>query len=240
MCYYISITPKLTDLQARFRAIFVQTESYQPVYSASAFTFPEIPVISNEDTDHIRYYRWGLIPFWVKDLTSAMAIRQKTLNARAETIFEKPSFRHAIRSKRCLIIADGFFEWRHEKRKTYPYYIRLTDHNPFSIAGIWDSWLNHDTGEIMKTCSVITTTANHLLERVHNTKKRMPVILRREDESRWLDGNLDEEKVRSMLRPYNANEMEANPVQRIVNKLGYNTADPQVLERFVYPELPEI
>ena len=112
MCYYISITPKYSDIELRFGAIFSQLESFQPVSSASTFTFPEIPIVSNEDREHIQNYRWGLIPSWVKDIHTANIIRQRTLNARAETIFEKPSFRHAIRSKRCLILADGFFEWR--------------------------------------------------------------------------------------------------------------------------------
>jgi putative SOS response-associated peptidase YedK len=136
MCYYISITPKLTDFQVRFGSIFEQSESYQPVSSASAFSFQEIPIISKEDMDDIQDYRQGQIPFWVKDLALAKVIRQRTLNARAETIFEKPSFRHVIRSKQYLVLADGFFERWHEKRKAYPYYIRLGDHTPFSIAGI--------------------------------------------------------------------------------------------------------
>lgn len=240
MCYYISITPKLPDLELRFGAIFSQLELFQPVFSASAFTFPEIPIVSNEDREHIQNYRWGLIPSWVKDIHTANIIRQRTLNARAETIFEKPSFRHAIRSKRCLILADGFFEWRHESKKAYPYYIGLNDRSPFAIAGIWDAWINPENGDMLKTCSVITTAANPLLEKVHNTRKRMPVILRREYESKWLDDNLNVDQIRSMLLPYDMDEMFAYPVPNIVNRLGFNTTNAKVLEKHTYSELPAI
>lgn len=240
MCYNISITPKTPDLQVRFGATFANLEFFESVYSANAFSFPELPVISNEDKEHIQYYRWGLIPYWVKDVSSSHTIRQQTLNARAETISEKPSFRHSIRSKRCLILADGFFEWRHEKKVTYPYYIRLTDHSAFAIAGIWDTWTNPETGKAVRTCSMITTAANSLLEKVHNTKKRMPVILKKEYEDRWLDDIQDIEQIRSMLLPYEADEMEAYTVQKGFNNLGFNVTDADVLKQHLYPELTEL
>jgi len=240
MCYYISITPRMTEIEQRFGAIFKQTESFQPVYSASAFTYPEIPVISNEDKEHIQNYRWGLIPSWVKDIRTANTIRQRTLNARAETIFDKPAFRHSIRSKRCLVIADGFFEWRHEDKKKYPYYIRLESHAPFAIAGIWDSWVNPDTTETIKTFSLITTRANSLLEEIHNTRKRMPVILRKEDAPNWLNENLDTDAIQSLLVPYNAEEMDAYAVPNTVNRLGYNITNSEVLKEYQYPDLPDL
>ena len=106
----------MTDIEQRFGAKFEQAKSYHQLYSASAFTYPQMPVISNNSPEYIEYFQWGLIPFWVKDNVSALKISQRTLNARAETIFQRPAFRHSIRSKRCLIIADGFFEWRHENK----------------------------------------------------------------------------------------------------------------------------
>ena len=119
MCYYISITPKLLDIQVRFGALFKQPESYKPAYSINAFSHPQVPVISSDNPDSIELFTWGLIPFWVKSMEAANKIRQRTLNARAETIFDKPSFRHSIMGKRCLVITDGFFEWRHENKKAY-------------------------------------------------------------------------------------------------------------------------
>ncbi|MFC1977896.1 SOS response-associated peptidase [Chloroflexota bacterium] len=240
MCYNISITPKALDLQVRFGATFANLESFEPVYSVNAFSFPELPVISNEDKERIQYYRWGLIPSWVKNVASSHTIRQQTLNARAETIFEKPSFRHSIRSKRCLILADGFFEWKHEKRATYTYYIRLTDHSAFAIAGIWDSWTNPETGTVVRTCSVITTAANSLLEKVHNTKKRMPVILKKEYEDKWLEETLMDEQIHSLLLPYNADEMEAYTVKKGFNNLGFNVTNSDVTKQHVFPELVKL
>ena len=139
-----------------------------------------------------------------------------------------------------MILADGFFEWRHERKKAYPYYIGLNDRSPFAIAGIWDAWGNPETGETLRTCSVITTAANLLLEKVHNTRKRVPVILRREYERKWLEENLDVDQIHSMLLPYDANEMFAFTVPNIVNRLGFNTTDTKVLKQHTYPELPSI
>jgi len=240
MCYYVSITPKMTDIEQRFSATFKQPELYHQVYSASAFTYPQMPVISNDSPSSIEFFQWGLIPFWVKDKEKALKIRQRTLNARAETIFQKPAFRHSIRSKRCLIIVDGFFEWRHKNKKKYPYYIKLINYIPFAIAGIWDAWENPDTEEIIKSFSIITTRANSLLEKIHNTRKRMPVILQREDESLWLEDNMDEQRIQSMLSPRDVKEMEAYTVTNVISKLGYNTRNTEVLNEHTYTGLPDI
>ncbi|MFC1947313.1 SOS response-associated peptidase [Chloroflexota bacterium] len=238
MCYYTSITMKPADIVVRFGVEFPSSESFKPMYSVNAFTYPEIPVISSEDRQHVQYYTWGLIPFWVKDKDSANQIRQRTLNARAETIFEKPSFRHSIRNKRCLILVDGFYEWRHIGKKTYPYHINLKSNEPFAIAGIWDSWNDPVNGETIKTCSVITTAANELLVKVHNTRKRMPVILKKEYEKQWLEDGLSDDEIKLMLLPYDTDEMTAYPVSKMINKLGVNTTDDTVLKEYEYPELP--
>jgi putative SOS response-associated peptidase YedK len=240
VCYFSSLSVGFKIIEDRFGVKFIQTEAFQPVYSASAFTFPALPVISNEDPDHIGFMQWGLVPFWVKDWESAQSIREKTLNARSETILDKPAFRQAAQSKRCLVLADGFFEWRHIASKTYPYYIRLKSHEPFAFAGIWDGWANPETGEHLKTFSVITTRANSLLEQIHNTKKRMPVILPRDQEKRWLENGQEREVIQSMLQPFDPAEMEAYPVSRRVNQLGFNLSDAQVLEKQEYPDLPDI
>jgi putative SOS response-associated peptidase YedK len=233
VCYYSSISVGFKIIEDRFGARFVQTESFQPVYSASAFTFPALPVITSENPAQIVQMNWGLIPCWIKDSESALSIRQQTLNARAETVLEKPAFRNSAMCKRCLVLVDGFFEFRHENNKTYPYYIRLTDHAPFALAGIWDNWQNPCGQERTRTFSVITTRANSLLEFIHNTKKRMPVILPREQEKAWLDPKLDKAAIQAMLGPYRADEMEAYPVTNLICKLGLNTTDPEVLREKV-------
>jgi putative SOS response-associated peptidase YedK len=240
VCYFSSISVSFKIIEDRFGAKFVQSESFKPVFSASAFTCPDLPVISEEDPEHIVLMQWGLIPFWAKDKKSALSIREKTLNARAETLSEKPSFRHCISAKRCLVLADGFFEWRHINSKTYPYYIRLASHEPFAFAGIWDKWKNPESQESIKTFSIITTKANSLMEKIHNTKKRMPVILPREKERVWLGDQLERDQIQSLLQPYEASGMEAYPVSKIINKLGFNTMNPEVTNRQEYNELEGI
>jgi putative SOS response-associated peptidase YedK len=238
MCYFSSISVGFKIIEDRFGVKFIQTESFVPLYSVSAFTFPALPVISCENPDQIVFMKWGLIPFWIKDQAAASAIREKTLNAREDTIFEKPAFRQAIKSKRCLIVADGFFEWRHLGSKTFPYYIRLKTHEPFAFAGIWDNWIDPETRQSVRTFSLITTRANSLLEQVHNTQKRMPVILSLENEKLWVRKDLDQNTIRPMMAPYRSELMEAYPVSRIVNKLGYNTSDQSVVLKQEYPGLP--
>ena len=240
MCYFSSISVGFKIIEDRFGARFVQSESFKPVYSASAFTFPALPVITSEHPDQIVQMHWGLIPFWIKDPESALNIRQQTINARAETVLEKPAFRNAVMSRRCLLLVDGFFEWHHENQKTYPYYIRLADHDPFALAGIWDNWTDPESHEQIKTFSVITTRANTLLEVIHNVKKRMPVILSRDKEKGWLETKLDKSTIQKMLQPYPADEMEAYPVSKLFNKLGFNTTNPEVIIKQAYPDLKGI
>jgi len=240
MCYMTSITMKLDHIEIRFEAEFRDRERFKPVYSASAFVFPWMPVISNEEPRTIDFYQWGLIPFWVKNVDSAKKIRSRTLNARAETIFRKPAFRHAIRTQRCLILVDGFYEWRHENNKKYPYYIRLSQENAFALAGIWDTWLDGKTGNPLKTFSIITTQANSLLDKIHNTRKRMPVILKQSDEKRWLEPDLPQNQIESMLMPFDADKLEAYTVSKTITKLGLNTTEPSVVERHQYSDLAGI
>jgi putative SOS response-associated peptidase YedK len=240
MCYYSSISVGFKVVETRFGVTFVQSELHQPVYSACGFSYPRLPVITGEDPLHVSFLQWGLIPFWVKDEVEAQKMRGQALNARAEAIFEKPMFRHAVMSKRCLVLVDGFFEWRHVNRKTYPYYIRLADHGPFALAGIWDRWKDRIKGTETMTFSIVTTGANSLMTEIHNTRKRMPVILPKANERQWIDAGADRATIESMLVPYDSNAMEAYPVDRSVTKLGYNTTVPAVLLKREYEGLPPL
>lgn len=198
-----------------------------------------MPVIINENPTQAVLMHWGLIPFWVKDEESAIRIKQRTLNARSETIFDKPIFKQIL-SKRCLVIVDGFFEWQHIHNQKYSYYIRLADRQPFALAGIWDRWQNRFTGIKVETFSVITTVANALLAQIHNTKKRMPVILPMEKEKRWIDDTLGKEEIASMLQPYDTENMEAYPVDKSISRLRFNTSYPDVLKKKEYKDLPPL
>lgn len=147
----------------------------QEQYRVNAFTFPDYPIITADP--EVQSFKWGLIPFWVKDKKQADEIKRMTLNARADTIFQKPSFRDPIIKKRCIVPSTGYFEWRHEGDKKIPYYIYVKDESIFSMAGVYDSWLDKSTGEIVNTFSIIITDANPLTAYIHNTKHRMPAIL---------------------------------------------------------------
>jgi len=159
--------------------------------------------------------RWGLLPAWARD----PAIGNRMINARAETIADKPAYAPALRQRRCLIVADGFYEWApasHGRRKQ-PYLIRRNDRRPFAMAGLWERWMpaGDASAETIETCTIVTTTANQLLKPIHD---RMPVILARTDFERWLDRRLrDLETLESMLRPYRNDDMEAIAVSTYVN-----------------------
>lgn len=185
MCFYSKQSKTAQELQHRFNAKFENESLYQPgIYNG--FQFPKTPVITNKLTDTIQLYQWGLIPFWAKE----ESIRQYTLNARIETIHEKPSFRNVVQN-RCLILADGFYEWQWLDPKgkfKQKYELTLPDNEPFAFAGLYSEWLDKSTGELRNTYTILTTAANELMSKIHNTKKRMPVILSAEYEQQWLHG----------------------------------------------------
>jgi putative SOS response-associated peptidase YedK len=158
--------------------------------------------------------RWGLIPSWAKD----PAIGNKLINARAETLAEKPAFRSAFRARRCLVVADGFYEWAKAAGRKQPWYFHLRDARPFGLAGLWERWPG-EGGEPLETCTIITTAANELLAPVHD---RMPVILEPGAFDAWLDPGSGKGLV-ELLRPLPAEAMAAYPVSLLVNSPGNDT-----------------
>ena len=165
--------------------------------------------------------RWGLIPAWADD----PAIGSRMINARSETAAEKPSFRRAFKERRCLIAADGFYEWQKTNGGKQPYHLRMRDGRPFAFAGLWESWRGDGEGEI-RSCAILTTDANDLVGEVHH---RMPVILPPETYDLWLDPTVREaEQLLSLLIPYPPEDMEAYPVSRRVNNPSNN--EPSCVE----------
>lgn len=215
MCFHNSMSAKAIKLAARYGRKSDIVEIYQDMlneqYHVNAFNFPKYPVITT--SDEVQVFNWGLIPFWTKDEANADEIRKMTLNARADTIFKKPSFREPIMKKRCIVPSTGYFEWRHEGNKKIPYYIYLKDEPIFSMAGIYDSWLDKETGEEHSTFSIITTDTNPLTDYIHNTKHRMPTILSKENEEKWLNPNLTKQEIATFLHPYEADKMDAYVIE---------------------------
>ena len=202
--------------------------SLRPRYNAaptqSIAVVRESPEIARESPEAAREFamlRWGLIPSWAKD----PSIGNRMINARGETVAEKPAFRAAFRRRRCLIPADGFFEWKKIGKQKQPYYFRMSDERPFAFAGLWECWAG-DGDAALESCTIITTEANDLLRPFHD---RMPVILSPDDFSMWLDPQFeDKEQLQRLLRPYTPEEMTACPVNIRVNSPKHD--DPQCVE----------
>jgi putative SOS response-associated peptidase YedK len=176
-------------------------------------------VLVEDGKRKLEMLHWGLIPSWADD----PSIGNKMINARAETVAEKPSFRKAFRNHWCLVLADGFYEWQKRANGKQPYYIRMQDDSPFAFAGLWESRKN---GSEVRSATIITTDANDAVASIHN---RMPVILHPEDYALWLDPDFDEkEQLTTLLKPYPAEAMEAYPVSRRVNSPSNN--EPSCIE----------
>lgn len=208
MCGRFTLTADVIALQATFPWLNIPAE-ITPRYNIAP-TQP-VAVVPNDGKNQLDFYTWGLIPSWAKD----PQIGGRLINARAETLAEKPAFRVAFRRRRCLVLADGFYEWQQTKGgpKT-PMYIRLASGEPFAFAGLWEVW-NSSDGSTILSCTIITTDPNELMEKIHN---RMPVILPRDAYPIWLDpGEQNPSQLSGLLRPYPADEMQAYPVSRLVN-----------------------
>lgn len=177
-----------------------------------------VVVLLDDGERRLEQFQWGLVPHWAKD----PKIGSRMINARAETLFEKPAFRGPARRQRCLVLADGFYEWRKPNGgRKVPHYIRLKSGRPFGFAGIWARWEGGD-GELM-TCSIVTTEPNELMRRLHD---RMPVIVPKDLEDRWLDPELgDPETLEAILKPYPADEMEHYAVSTVVNNPKHDAAE---------------
>ena len=216
MCGRFSLTVNEAELNLRF-----ETAGGEAPYVSRYNCAPTqmLAVITNRQPGRISYFKWGLIPSWAKD----PSIGNKTINARAETIAEKPSYRNPLRSQRCLVPADGFYEWKQNGEKV-PYRIFLKEPRLFSFAGLWDSWKNPE-GNLLHSFTIITTSANEFMQSIH---ERMPVILDPEDEKIWLNSENSEE-VLSLLRPCSAGKMDAYPISKLVNS-PFNER-PEVMER---------
>ena len=212
-------------------------KQYDEWFQVSGFAHPKIIIYTYIEPYKPQLSKWGLIPHWAKNGES---IWNKTLNARGETIFEKPAFIKSAEEKRCLIPAEGFYEHHHFRGKKYPFYISGKDNKPLTFAGLWNEWANLKTGEILNTCSIVTTKADSLMTKIHNNPKlsgdsRMPVILPEDLENEWLKP-LGKNELQELLHPFPDSELVAHTVRKLSGKdspgnvLGAN-------EEYKYEEL---
>lgn len=204
MCFHSKQTKLALELENRFKAKIEKQELFQSQVKINGFEFPKTPIITDNKPNIIQHYNWGLIPSWAKDED----IKKMTLNARIETIDEKPSFINSI-NKRCLVIANGFYEWQwldSKGKNKMKYEIGIGNDDLFAFAGLYSQWINNETGKIKDTYTIVTTQANELMSEIHNTKKRMPIILKREDENKWLNHN----PINEFAFPYEVNLIAKN------------------------------
>ena len=207
MCGRYSLIADIGELQERFD--FDGSElTHAPRYNIAP---PQMALaVTNGGRRRGSYMRWGLIPSWAK----SASVGSRMINARAEMVAERPSFRTALQRRRCLVLADGFYEWKGKGSGKRPMRIVMASGEPFAFAGLWDAWRD-PKGEVLRSCTIITTSANELLSPIHD---RMPVILPRELESLWLDHDIqDPAALDGILRPYPAEAMEVHEVSSLVN-----------------------
>ncbi len=227
MCYKVH-TPLKEKLIAYLGPGKFDVRPYEFYFHADGFTMPFLPVSTSETPNIVQPGIWKLLPQWVKNDVEARKYAN-TLNATAEEIFEKASYKNYITRNRCLVWVDGFFEPHHPDAKTtIPYYIYSADGNPFSLGGVYSNWVNQDTGEVIKTFSIITTPANELLGQIHNEKKRMPLIISPSDREKWL-GPLSKEEIIQMMVPLPDGILAAYPVSGLVYNKRVDSNVPEVL-----------
>jgi putative SOS response-associated peptidase YedK len=219
MCGRFTLTATIEEIMDRFEVqSFLEQEYYSPSYNIAP-SQSVLAVINDGKSNRMGFLKWGLIPTWTKD----MSIGNKMINARAETLSEKPSFRNAFKKKRCLIIADSFYEWqRHDDKSKTPMRIQLKAKKLFAMAGIWENWKSPE-GKALYSCSVITTGPNELMKDIHD---RMPAILKPDDEKIWLDPSIsDLDYLYQFLKPLDENLMDAYEVSSLVNSPKNNSID---------------
>jgi len=213
-------------------------------YHVSGFDHPDVPVILHDERGSIKLLNWGLIPEWVKDVKQAVELSNRTLNARGEDMFEKPSFKNAARYKRCLVLVDGFFEYHWKNNKSFPYHITLKDEEPMALGGLWETWKDHKSGLIRNTFAIVTTKANPMMAEIHNKPRgsigpRMPLIISKEKENAWLrpiSKESDIPGIHELVQPYSENELNAFTVPRLKGKSAVGNS-PEAIKHIVYEDL---
>jgi putative SOS response-associated peptidase YedK len=218
---------------------FVQyspVETVQQIFNIGTVSFEVIPnynvaptqkiltIIKHDNENKLEKLNWGLVPFWAKDVT----IGSRMINARAETVSQKPSFRNAFRKRRCLIPVDGFYEWKGEKGHKQPYYVSIPSGEPFAFAGLWETWTDKESGEesVYKSCTIITTAASESIRGIHH---RMPVILDPTFHEKWLNAEIqDPKELEIILQDGLIHDMKYYPVSTLVNSVKNN--DPNCIK----------
>jgi putative SOS response-associated peptidase YedK len=209
MCGRVTIQTPAVELAREFALTGIRAAIDRPRFNLAPTQL--MPVVPNDGQRMLDAYRWGLIPSWAKDVS----IGNKLINARGETVAEKPSFRSAFKRKRCLLLIDGFYEWKQSTKPKTPFFFHRKDRKPFALAGLWEEWRAPDTGEVVRTCALITTGPNAVMAPLHD---RMPVILSPGGQELWLRPEpLEPAQLQPLIAPCPDDFLEAYEVARVVN-----------------------
>ena len=216
MCGRYTLTLDPAELQDLFGLSEPPPTGLTPRYNIAPSQ--SVAVVANHESRKLELFRWGLIPVWAKD----PKIGNQMINARAETVAEKPAFRAAFKKRRCLILADGFYEWKRGATPKTPMYFQLEGGRPFAFAGLWETWTSPDRG-LLHSCTIITTSANELVAPIHD---RMPVILAPEAYPAWLSpGELPAPEALGLLQPYPPAKMSVRAVSQLVNSPSHDSPE---------------
>ncbi|MEP2668905.1 MAG: SOS response-associated peptidase [Cyclobacteriaceae bacterium] len=221
MCYHKALQADLKTISEYYSASYTKAvaEQFEIRFYESGFSHRQTPIITSREKSIVGLSTWGLIPTWVKDLSKAKAIQSKTLNCISEEMYDKPSYRYSAKNgMRCLIPCTAFYEWRwFEGGKTkIPYLIKLKESNLFSLGGLFTEWKNPENNESIHSYTVLTTKANSVMEVIHNSKKRMPVIIPREYESDWLNDTLTRQDVESLCKSVDSDKIEYWTISKMI------------------------
>ena len=239
MCFNAALVQTAEIIEELYGAGFPAENFDVPAFFKSAFEHPRWPILKQDNHESFVPAVWGLIPSWTKSADDAASIRDKTLNARFETIDSKPSYRNLVNRKRCGVLVDGFVEWRFHEGKKYPYHIALPEKRPFLLAGLWDRWKDSASDTELETFSVVTVEAAGLPAQIHNMKLRMPLILGKDSGGAWLDSGAPYDSCVTMMKPL-YKMLEAWPVGRDVSMPGVDKNGPDIQKPHEYPELPPL
>ena len=252
MCYNVKALKKTQLKRARLHGsakdvseILDDLEKLFPeeFHLVSGFAHPNLIIYISDNPFTPKLSTWGLIPSWVKDEEQKIKIWNNTINARGETIFEKPSFKESAISKRCIIPIDGFYEHHHKAGKTYPYYVTRIDREPMHLAGLYSEWMNQSNGKALNTCTIVTTTGNELMREIHNSPKlkeaRMPVILNDIEEDNWLkpiSSEREKKAIAELIRPMDNEKLKAHTVRKLSGKSSLGNVS-EASNEYVYEAL---
>ena len=242
MCFYYSITNKPATALVKEKIVkATQLDAFQERYIVSGFDHPLMPVITDALPDGIQYFQWGFLPGNVGSTQGAALFWEKynTLNAKAGELENSRLYAESFLNRRCLVPCTGFFEWRQVKKEKIPYYITLRDDEIFMFAGIWNSAVDN-AGRPMNSYAILTVEANEMMAEIHNTKKRMPLILAPEEARLWLSASTPVGKLKEIMCPLGSDKMKAHTIKKFVPSNAGNLNTPEIIAYYNYPGVPEI